>query len=169
MPLCNIKFPANAGMFNNFMMEIAIFDIIPSEMILEKVSYFPQEDNFNLNFQTIGYNSLYAVPNLGTIFFMVLSFLMLVPLALCMTCFSHDVREIRKPTNSLNGFLYWKGTVRFLMETYMELMLAVTLNIAFYNSETGYVGVSFSNWFAIFFFVLTIGVPIWIIIFFYCK
>ena len=35
MPLCNIKFPANSELFNGFMIEIALFDILPSEWLLE--------------------------------------------------------------------------------------------------------------------------------------
>ena len=35
MPLCNIKFPANAELFNGFIIEIALFDILPSEYMLE--------------------------------------------------------------------------------------------------------------------------------------
>ena len=50
MPLCNIKFPANAELFNGFIIEIALFDILPSEYMLEQIVYYPQEDSFNLNF-----------------------------------------------------------------------------------------------------------------------
>jgi len=169
MPLCNIKFPANAGKLNEFMIEIAIFDFVPSDLILEKVGYFPQEDNFNLNFQTVGYDSVYAVPNLGTIFFIILSFIVLIPIAMCLTCFSRELKELHKHASSLNDFIYWTGTVRFLMESYMELVLAIMVNLIFYDDETGYFGVKGSNYITIFFLILTAGLPIWIIIFFVCK
>ena len=43
------------------------------------------------------------------------------------------------------------------------------MNVASYDSETGYVGVTFSNYFAIGFFILTVGLPIWIVLFFLCQ
>ena len=87
MPLANIKYPANAAQYNKVMIEIAIFDILPDDLLLGNV-YFPQEDNFNINFQEIGYESIYAVPNLGTVFFMFLTFLILVPIGWCLKFFA---------------------------------------------------------------------------------
>ena len=55
MPLCNIKFPANAESFNGFMMQVAVFDVIPSDYILSKTVYFPQEDPFSLNFELLDF------------------------------------------------------------------------------------------------------------------
>ena len=122
-----------------------------------------------MNFQILEYKSTHAIPNLGTIFFIFLSFLLLIPISCCMTCWAHDIRELRKYDYELKDFLCFTGTVRFLMESYMELMLAVTMTVASYDPDTGYVGVTFSNYFAITFFVLTVGLPIWIILFFLCK
>lgn len=50
------------------MIEVNNFDVLPSEAILEEVAYFPEDDNFNLRFQLLQYNSSFAVPNLGSIF-----------------------------------------------------------------------------------------------------
>ena len=169
MPLCNIKFPANAELFNGFMIEIALFDILPSEWMLEQMIYYPQEDSFNLNFQILEYNSSFAVPNLGTIFFILLTFLLLIPISILLVFFSTDIKELRKHSKNLKDFLYWKGTIRFFTESYMEILLAVGLNIAMFNDELEYAGVKFSNYFAITFFVLAAGLPIWIIIFFWLN
>ena len=77
MPLCNVKFPANAELFNGLIIEIALFDILPAEYMLDFIMYFPQEDPLNLNFEILEYGSTYAVPNLGTIFFMFIFFVVL--------------------------------------------------------------------------------------------
>ena len=95
MPLCNIKFPANAELFNAFMIEIALFDILPSEWILEQSMYFPQDDSFNLNFQILEYNSPYAIPNLGTLFFASMSFIILLPVLCCICCCAYKHKELR--------------------------------------------------------------------------
>ena len=169
MPLTAIKFPANAESFNGFMIQIAVFDIIPSEYILDKVVYFPQEDPFNLNFELLDFGTIYAVPNLGTIFFIFLSFLLLVPFSCLMTCWAYRLRELRKYDKKLKEFLMWSGTVRFLLESYMELLLATSLNVIMWSNESGYVGVMFSNYYALFFFIVTVGFPIWIILFYLCN
>ena len=137
-------------------------------MMLDNV-YFPQVDNFNLAFQTIGYESTYAVPNLGTIFFIFLGYLILVPISSCLTFFSVDNRDVRKPAKKLRRFLYWKGTFRFLLESHMEIVLAVTLNVKMFESNSGYIGVDLSNGFTIVFFIISLVLPIWIAIFYYRK
>ena len=48
----------------------------------------------------------------------------------------------------------------------MEILLATCINIALYNRESEYVGVSFSNYFTIGLFTIAVGLPIWVIIFF---
>ena len=115
------------------------------------------------------YTSTYAVPNLGTIFFIFLSFLILVPISIFIAFFASDLREIRTHSQSLKDFIYWKGTIRFFTESYMEILLAVGLNVANYNEESEFVGVMFSNYFAIAFFALSALLPLWIVIFFWCN
>merc|ERR1719232_185597 len=151
------------------MIEIALFDILPSEWMLEQIIYYPPADPFNLNFQILQYESSYSEPNLGTIFFMFLSFLILVPLFITMAFFATDLKELRKHTSNLRDFLFWKGTIRFFTESYMEIMLASGLNIAMFASDLDYKGVYFANYFSITLFVLAVGLPLWILIFFWCN
>ena len=63
----------------------------------------------------------------------------------------------------------WSGTIRFLMESYMELLIAASLNLLMFSNESGYFGVIFSNYYAALFFVITVGLPIWIVLFFLYK
>ena len=51
----------------------------------------------------------------------------------------------------------------------MELLLAATINLAMYSNKNNYIGVIGSNYNAIFFLAITIGLPIWIMIFYLCK
>ena len=55
--------------------------------------------------------------------------------------------------------------MRFIIESYMEILLATSINIALWK-DSEYVGVSFSNYFTIVFFIIAVGLPIWVIIFF---
>ena len=100
---------------------------------------------------------------------MFLTFFLLVPVSCLITCWAFKLRELRKYDKQLKEFLMWGGTVRFLMESYMELLLAASLNVLMFDNTSGYVGVAFSNYYAVFFFVITVGFPIWIILFYLCK
>ena len=45
-----IKFPANSMLINQALIEIANFEVIPSEEINNELFYFPEEDPFSFNF-----------------------------------------------------------------------------------------------------------------------
>ena len=56
MPLWSIKLPANAAMFYGFIMTIAAFDILPTDIFYD--TYFPgmtPTHGINANFQAIGF------------------------------------------------------------------------------------------------------------------
>ena len=42
--------------------------------------YWPDVDAFNLNFQTVGLDSIFFNPNIGTVFFIILFYLLLIVL-----------------------------------------------------------------------------------------
>ena len=51
MPLvANLKFPANAALFNEFMIQIAFFDIVPTEYFEKHLWYMPEQEPYNLAF-----------------------------------------------------------------------------------------------------------------------
>ena len=57
MPLFWAKFPANASVFNGFLIGIATFDIVPSEEINESIFVLPEDKPYNINFQQTGIES----------------------------------------------------------------------------------------------------------------
>ena len=46
----SVKYPANAMLINQAFIEIANFEVIPSEKINNELFYFPEVDPFSLNF-----------------------------------------------------------------------------------------------------------------------
>ena len=46
----NVKFPANANTFILFLVTIANFDIIPTDLLFDRIFEFPNEEPYNLNF-----------------------------------------------------------------------------------------------------------------------
>jgi hypothetical protein len=73
MPLWNIKLPANAAMFFGFIMTIASFDLLPTDSFYnEYFSGMAPTTAINVNFQAIGFSSMYFSYNIGSL---ILSFL----------------------------------------------------------------------------------------------
>ena len=55
MPLFEkLKFPASAMLITKEFIKIATFDLIPTEWINDLLWYFPDEEAFSLNFETLG-------------------------------------------------------------------------------------------------------------------
>ena len=50
MPLFWVKFPANASQFNGFLIEVATFEVVPSEEINEELYVLPDAEPYNVNF-----------------------------------------------------------------------------------------------------------------------
>ena len=65
--------------------------------------------------------------------------------------------------------MWWSGTIRFIMEGYMEIILATCLNVAKLDTDTTYKAVLFTNWFSPIMFAIVLGLPIWICVFFWIK
>ena len=54
MPLMNVKFPANANTFIIFLVEIANFDVLPTDWLFAEIFDFPDDGSYNLNFHQTG-------------------------------------------------------------------------------------------------------------------
>ena len=55
------------------------------------------------------------------------------------------------------------------MESYLELLIATSMNLVMFNNENGFASVIVSNYYAVFTFIIVVTLPFWILIFFSCK
>ena len=81
MQLFNLKFPANASFFLEFIINVATFDVLP----IEAIWFFfdlPERGAYSLSFQSSGYEFTYLVENMGTCFFIVQVYIMSCIIAL---------------------------------------------------------------------------------------
>ena len=75
-PLSAVKYPANAYSFNEPLQKVASFDLLDELDIMNTMMYYPEVGALNLNFETIGFDSLYFNLNIGTLFFIIVSYLL---------------------------------------------------------------------------------------------
>ena len=73
MPMMkNVKFPANAISFTDFLMEIAHLDLFPTEWFEELIYYLPEQVAFNINFEACGVESKLIIKNIGSAFVIIM-------------------------------------------------------------------------------------------------
>ena len=109
-----IKIPANAEDFNAAMITIANFEVLPADDINEYIFYVPEieAEPFNENFAVAEYDSVHAVYNLGSIFYiLVFHVLLLVAWSFLgiITKLAPSSRTVRKRFNELHDYLFWNG------------------------------------------------------------
>ena len=61
------KFPANVMLLNKAFISVATFEILPADSIAEHLFYLPEKEPISLGAKECGFESPYAILNLGTI------------------------------------------------------------------------------------------------------
>lgn len=165
MPLFWVKFPANAGTFNAFLIDIATFDIVPSEEINGEVFVLPDDEPYNVNFQQSKIDSKYAITILGTIFYILMLYLLTVVIE---RIWARVVRKYPRTAihqKKLHDFLYWGGLNTLAMEVYLDVALAGSLNVHTMRWLKNNPDLAFTNVFAICCVIFAAGYPLWIFTF----
>ena len=73
MPLLNVILPGTTSIFFSYLMRIASFEVISIGSMLEENLNMTPRDPINQNFETIGFDSMYCLINLGSmLIFMIL-------------------------------------------------------------------------------------------------
>jgi DNA-directed RNA polymerase delta subunit len=80
MPLLNITFPQNAVTFYKFINEISSFNLIPTEKLDSMIFNFTDPEMQDPNFLSMGMQKYNVVQNLGSTFYYLFCFLLLVVL-----------------------------------------------------------------------------------------
>ena len=72
LPLLDVKTPGNVQTFLEGLEALASFDIIPFDDFTAWWMSIPESEALSLNFQEAGYDTELMVPNLGTMFYLIL-------------------------------------------------------------------------------------------------
>ena len=170
MGLFNLKFPSNANFLLDFMVNVATFDFMPVEAIWFFFD-FPESGSFSLSFASSGYEYINLIENMGTCFFMVQIYLtqccFLLILLLLMKCF-----KIYKVTNlyeKMKKQLFWSTALRFIFESYLELVICVTIGLLNLSWDKENFSVQYCTIFTAIFAAAVLILPIFASVFYYCK
>ena len=78
MPLFNLALPANAALFFGFLMQIASFDIIPTDIFYNDVLNWVTTDPVNENFNSVGFGTTLFIYNIGSMIIFICTYPVLV-------------------------------------------------------------------------------------------
>ena len=130
MPLFKVKSPGNVNAFNEFMSEIAKFEIVDTNALtLEAGIYVPEMDSFSLNYQNAGFDTSLAIPCLGTLALILFALTITVVLHLLFWLLSKYWHRVQRLESKIARYLYWNGLIRFFMEAYLDFFMFSLLNI----------------------------------------
>ena len=170
LQLFNAKIPANVQTFLGFFDEITSFEVLPAEEWTDEMLYAPESVPPSINFQQAGHDSTLVVKNLGSTFYIWIGimclfgfyFLVLWPLrSLC--------PKVEKKTAKLRNLLFWGGTSRFFIESYMQITLYTLLNLKEFEWDTDFPLITLSDVFAIVSLAAIVTLPIVLVIFLACN
>ena len=129
MGLFKMKSPGNVNAFNEFFAELASFNVIDTATVTNDFFYFPEMDAISLNFQNAGYDTNLLVPSLGTLFYIIVGQTSLVFVHMLLYLLAKAIPKTGVLKNKVSAYLYWNGSIRFMMESYMDIVLFSLMNL----------------------------------------
>ena len=129
MGLFKMKSPGNVNAFNEFFAELASFNVIDTATVTNDFFYFPEMDAISLNFQNAGYETNLLVPSLGTLFYIIVGQTSLVFVHMLLYLVAAAIPKTGVLRNKVSAYLYWNGSIRFMMESYMDIVLFSFMNV----------------------------------------
>ena len=129
MGLFKMKSPGNVNAFNEFFAELASFNVIDTATVTNEIFYFPEMDAISLNFQNAGYDTNLLVPSLGTLFYIIVGQTSLVFVHMLLYLLAKAIPKTGVLKNKVSAYLYWNGSIRFMMESYMDIVLFSLMNL----------------------------------------
>lgn len=127
IPLFKLEVPSNAGAFFNYLMQIAAFDIIPTDNLFNFLFDVEPPEPLNSNFEVVGFETLYFLHNLGSLCFPIFAFPILVVVNLVLKIYRGN-KKFANASRKIEGHIYWNTTIRVLLEAYTIMIVCAFIN-----------------------------------------
>ena len=128
MPLFKLKLPPNAGMFFGFIMQIAAFDILPTDDFYEEYTDIDDSDPINDNFDAVGFSSLFFLYNLGSMALAIVGVPIIGLVILLLKPF-RCINKVHRLHNKLRRWMMWGHPITVVFETYTVIVICSLINI----------------------------------------
>eukprot|EP00347_Sterkiella_histriomuscorum_P019592 403341040 len=129
MPLMNVDFPMNAIYFYTLLMDMANFDLLPSQEVESNMFEFEETSNL-ANFLTPSrYQSSNVVQNLGSMFLYLVGLVAAIVVVLLMKQWAKKNAKVKKVYDFLANRLLYNMPLRMFLEGFMAFFINSTLNM----------------------------------------
>ena len=152
-----LKFPANSMLVIEVMIEIANFDVIPTEFIDEAMHYWPETEPYSVNFESAGTESTYFLANIGFVMYPIYYHVLIALIHACIHKMKNKNKYIGKLHTKIGSYLYWEGFNRFYMEIFLDVAFLAILNLHTVDWGLSFLSVQFSNALSVIFLAVAVG------------
>jgi len=168
LTLFGIVFPPNANVFMVAFVTVANFEIVPTDIVYPLFFELPECQAHSSGFELTGYESIYVSENLGTIFVLMHVYAILYIASGLLFLLGKKWNSFAKGYQKLAKFLFWNGLIRFFIEAYLELSLAVIVNLVHLKWDTESGAELYSSITTVFYSLIVVGLPIFLAFFYGC-
>ena len=123
LPLFNIRMPSNLNVVFKIIMNIAAFDILPTDYIYDLIFKVDQKEPLSTKFEAMGFESLWLIYNLGSLLLISLSIPLLMAFLPALKFFSQYSKRVLSSYKRLRKFLFWNFQITVITESYTILII----------------------------------------------
>ena len=139
MPLTRASVPANAGEVLRRCAKVAAFDFLDIGEFVNQFLDIPPTDPVDEKYETLGFESLYFINNVGTFITVMLVYMIMITFWILMFPISWLSSWVNAQRIKLGDKIFWAKLYLVILESFMIVFLCCM--IAFkYNFEYGTVG-----------------------------
>ena len=120
LPLIQLQFPAATATFINNLINIATFDLIPTDLIYPSIYDFEESEPYNIYFDTVGISSVFLAENMGTAYVMTHIFIVCYLFVGLFILLRNTCSCALRFSNFLKRVFLWNILIVFIMEAYIE-------------------------------------------------
>ena len=129
--------PANAQTVFAILLKIAAFDMIPAEQMYEKMinelegTSSEEPDFLQERMESSGFDTIWILPNLGSVVIFLGLYLLLIVIYLLMACLViRCIPKVGKRAHKMKNFIFWNWPIIFLRDNFI-----VIITCALYNAK----------------------------------
>ena len=128
LPLFNISMPSNLSIVFKIIMNIAAFDILPTDYIYDLIFKVENKEPLSANFEAMGFESLWLIYNLGSLFLISLCIPILIALLPAIKFLSFYSGKGQKIYQRLKQLLFWNLQITLITESYTILIIGCIIS-----------------------------------------
>lgn len=131
MMLSNVSVPANATCFYAFFLDIVNFDILPTDGIYAWAFELSQGEAISINFDLLGYDTIYMIKNLGSVFIFMMYFpIMALAIFIIKRIKNYGdfQQKIKAKLLKVESSMYWNELFAFMIDGYIVFAVTAAIN-----------------------------------------